>query len=284
MRRIAIFAHYDAQDRVRPYIVHHLRALRELCDEIVFVTTSRPPPEELARVTPWCARTLQKENLGYDFGMWRLALEEVALERWDELVLTNSSVFGPLVPLGRVFDRMAERRCDVWGMTDNVEIAWHLQSYFLVFRKRVLDSDAFRLFWSSVLPYRDKRQVIRSYEVGLSRFLIEQGFVLEAFVRLAVVRELHRLPLLEGVPLLRRFAFQRAPLRDPTLVFASDLVREGMPFVKVALLRDNPLERPLEPVLEAIRQSGFDLGLIPFDRPLREGELLPELQRPARHL
>ena len=56
-------------------------------------------------------------------------------------------------------------------MTDSFEIRWHVQSYFLVIKRRALQSLAFSQFFNAVLPYRDKDQVIRSYELGLTRFL-----------------------------------------------------------------------------------------------------------------
>ncbi|MET0592097.1 MAG: rhamnan synthesis F family protein [Polyangiaceae bacterium] len=250
MRRIALFAHYDAQAQVKPYILYYLQRLREVCDDVIFISNSPLSEHEIAKTRPICSRVHLRDNVGYDFGMWRDGLKLVDCAEWDEVVLTNSSVFGPIHPLDDVFRRMSEVRCDFWGMTDSTEISWHLQSYFLVFRRKVLDSAAFADFWRGVLPYRDKSQVVRSYEIGLSCFLREQGFVPAAVVPVASV----------PVPWFRR----RKP--NPTLAYAETLLRSGMPFVKVELLRDNPFGRPLAAVYLALEAAGYDGSLVVFDR------------------
>ncbi len=260
VKRLAVYAHYDAQDEVKRYVAYHLDHLREICQQVVFVSTSKLDEAQLAIARSHCDRVVSKENVGYDFGMWQSALVPdrgaEPLTQWDEIVLTNSSVFGPVVPLGPLFEKMAATDCDLWALTDNLEFEWHLQSYFLVFKQPVLRSSAFTQFWSSVLPYRNKRQVIRCYEVGLTIFFTEAGFKAQA---VAPTRSL----------------FPRGPLaklykhrdKNPTCCHPVRLLKRGVPFVKVELLRDNPVEIELAPVYRELQRLGYDRQLIEFDRP-----------------
>jgi rhamnosyltransferase len=251
MKRLLIFAHYDGQHEVKRYILYLLGQMRDLCERIVFVSTSSLGENEQAKARAICDDVVLKENVGLDFGMWRYALDRTDLDAWDEIVLVNSSVFGPLRPLAPIFHRMEQERCDFWGMTESAEIAPHLQSYFLAFKANALRSAAFRAFWQSVLPYRDKHQIIRSYEVGLTTYLSEQGLLPRAVVSL------------DSLP----GSFWRSRRRkNPTLYSPAALVEAGMPFVKVWLLRDNPLGVPLGPVYRALETSGYDLDLVEFDR------------------
>ncbi|MBM4377578.1 MAG: hypothetical protein FJ095_21085 [Deltaproteobacteria bacterium] len=257
MRRLAIFAHYDAQNEVKRYVLHYLEALRTVCDDIIFVSTSPLPESEVGKLTSTCGTVHLKDNVGLDFGMWRHALERIDLGAWDELVLANSSVFGPVTPLAVTFAQMAPVTCDFWGMTNNHDIAPHIQSYFLVFRRAALASEAFKRFWECVLPYKNKRQIIMNYEVGLSTFLVENG------LRPALVAPVEELP----VPLWRRK--KRWKASNATCSFPRLLLEEGVPFVKVELLRDNPVGVPLAPVYRWMERRGYDLGLVEFDRPFR---------------
>jgi rhamnosyltransferase len=258
---VALFAHYDGQDEVKPYIVEFLRQLRPCCEQIVFVSTAKLSEAELGKVRPFCATTLLRENVGYDFCMWQDALRDLDLAAVDELLLTNSSIFGPLFPLGPIFERMTADPADFWGLTDNFTIAWHLQSFFLVFKRRVLTSPAFAQFFASVLPYRDKWQVVRSYEIGMSAFLTEQGFKAAAFA-----------PVGSWLPSAERRTRLEGAQLDSNMVFPIQLLRSGMPFVKALLLRENPGRVPLQPVRELMQELGYDLNLVRFDRP---GEPLP---------
>jgi lipopolysaccharide biosynthesis protein len=255
MKRLAIFAHYDGDVEIKPYVVTFLRSLREICDEIVFVSTTALSEVELEKVRQFCERTQLRANAGYDFGMWQHALSALDLSNVDELVLTNSSVFGPVYPLAPIFEQMAERDCDFWGMTDSFEIRWHLQSYFLVLKRQALSAPAFAQFFSGVLPYRDKEQVIRSYELGLTQFLREHGLKPDAFVPMASWLE---------SPLRR--ARVCAKRRNATLYYPLQLLRAGMPLVKMQLLRDNPARVSLTRVQQTMAAAGYDTSQVRFDR------------------
>jgi len=262
MNRTALFAHFDGQDEVKPYVLHYLGELARECSRIVFVSTAKLSGVELSKLRPTCERILLRDNVGYDFGMWQDALVDPSVYReTDELVLTNSSLFGPIYPLGPIFDRMSQERCHFWGMTDNFEYRWHLQSYFLVFKRPVLEAEAFRRFWDSVLPFRNKGQVILSYEVGLTSFLIEQGFIAQAMV-----------PTASWAGKFERVRMDIARRHNPTLFYPERLLARGMPFVKATLLRENAGGAGLEAIYCAMATAGYDLGLVRFDRPSPVGD------------
>jgi rhamnosyltransferase len=249
MRRVALFAHYDGQDEVKRYIVHLVAELRRVCDEVVFLSTAKLSDREVTRARAVADRVVLCENRGFDFGMWKAGLSLVDLGSLDELVLANSSVFGPLRPLSATFSYMEGKPCDFWGMTDSEQIAWHLQSYFLVFRKPILAGDALTRFFASVLPYTTKDQVIRSYEIGLSTWLVEQGY-----------RGAARVPF----PTLARGGYG-----NPSVTHAAEVLDRGVPFVKVEVLRDNPERVALRPIRARMVELGYDPTLVQFDRPSR---------------
>lgn len=257
MKRVALFAHYDADAKLRSHILSFLEKLREVCDVVIFVSSSPLSAKELAKVEPFVQSSLLRPNEGFDFSMWQAALREVSLDGVDELILTNSSVMGPITPLAPILEQMAARDCDFWGLTDNLELEWHLQSYFLVLKRAVLKSDAFRSFWASVLPYKNKYQVIRSYEVGLTHFLVEQGFRASAYI-----------PTASCVSAATLARMKRARRTNPTLFFPCELLTRGMPLVKVSLLRENPGAVDLRPLVGALTSAGFPTADLGF--PLRQ--------------
>ncbi len=256
MKRLTLFAHYDAESKVKDYVLHYLSCIRLISDHLVFISTSALSAEEQARVGKICDEVILKENVGFDFGMWQMGLHQVTLDDYDELLLTNSSVFGPLRPLEPYFDQMDRLNCDYWGMTESREIRTHIQSYFLVLKRNVLESDAFRSFFSGILPFRDKFQTIRSYEVGLSVLLEEAGFV--------GVPYLSNQDLFPEGARRKLFKFKRC---NPTCYYPLRLIEYGMPFVKVEALRDNPANLSLSRLKRKIQSAGYDERLIQFDRP-----------------
>jgi lipopolysaccharide biosynthesis protein len=258
MRRVALFAHFDAEARVRPYILFHLEQLRDLGAETVFVSNAALPDAEVARVRPFVRSVHLRDNTGMDFGMWRHALEGLDLAEWDEVILTNSSIIGPLFPLAPTFERMAQAPVDFWGMTESGELCRHIQSYFMVFRPEVFRSEAFRTFWDAVLPYKNRANVIFAYEFGLSRYLDEQGF-----------RGGLAFPSVDRAPRPFQNLFYRGNLSrrvsrrcNLTLRFPDLLLDLGMPYLKVALFRENPEKLPLARLSRELAGRGIDLTLL----------------------
>ena len=260
MRRVAIFAHYDPDDAIKSYILYHLTALREVCGEIHFVSTSRLAEKDLTKLKGVVTSCTLCENAGYDFGMWAQALRTLDLREWDEVVLANSSVFGPLAPLADSFERMRGIDCDFWGMSDSLEIEHHIQSFFLVFRSAILKSGQVERFFASVLPYRHKWQVIRSYELGLTHFLMDQGFVP------AVVASVNDPRLHLGVC-------------NPCMRAPMELIELGVPYVKALLFRENPYHLRLAPVRARMMSLGYRVDLGELARHPQEGTFLELLNR-----
>jgi len=251
VNRLAIFAHFDAHDRVKNHIIDYLSKLKAECERIVFVSTSALPPEESEKVLRIADQVILAENVGFDFGMWRHALDRIDWQNSDEIVFANSSVLGPVFPLRPIFDQMSTPACDFWGMTDCDELSWHLQSYFLVIRRPLIVSPHFARFWDSVLPFRNKLQVTLSYEIGLSTYFRDQGFKAGAFA-----------PVDAWAPPAIRRRMRRTRAFNPTLFYPLELLAVGMPFVKVSLLKENVGRLPLGPVREAMRAAGYDMSLV----------------------
>jgi lipopolysaccharide biosynthesis protein len=241
--RLALYAHFSESNTVARHVLYCLQKLSELGFQVHFISNSPIASTSTVQLEKICDRVIQRENTGLDFAMWQRGLAECDWSKAEELLLTNSSIIGPLQPLAPLWENPAVKACDFWGLTDNDEIRRHLQSFFLVFNKKVIRSDAFSQFWKSVLPYRDKDQVIRCYEVGLTIWLEENGFkwtalypqgkVFESYLAkrkkrsfsTKVLDRLHN----KGVP-------AKIPGRNTTLFFPDFLMASGMPFLKKSLL------------------------------------------------
>ena len=156
-------------------------------------------------------------------------------QRLRQLVLANDSVFGPLRDLRPIFDHMEARGLDLWGLTESLEIARHLQSYFLVFERGALASPYFDEFWRGYRFHLRKDSIIRRCEVGLSQGALAHGWKLGAFVDGAAVRAAARAePGFEFPELVD------APGFNLTLFAWDLLVRDfGFPCIKTEILRAN---------------------------------------------
>jgi rhamnosyltransferase len=171
-RRIAIVAHFDAQGQLTPFVRRLLDELLLSVERIVLVSTCLHATEIDAldeRI-----RIIVRENVGYDFYSFRtgvFAIED--LYAYDELVIANDSVLTvDSGGISRAFAQMANANCDVWSMTESWQVTRHLQSYFMVFRKPAFFTKHFQDFWTGVRVLHNKWEIILSYEVGLTQWLL----------------------------------------------------------------------------------------------------------------
>lgn len=234
-RRLAILAQFDPNHGLASHVRLHLEGLRPVVDRLVLVSNSPLDPTSLKLVQSLCDRVLLRANTGWDFAAWRDALAGERTEGFDWVILTNSSIVGPLRSLEPIFEDMEARQPDIWGMVMSRNKGAHLQSYFLSASARVVASETWRSFWSSVQDVDEKRRVIRSYEIGFSRVMMEGGFELVPMI------EPLKFPENLAIVNIERF---KGRLKIPfsvnhinrTVEFHEDLIRRGMPYLKASLL------------------------------------------------
>ena len=197
VKRLAVFVHYSGGQKVSGADLYLLGELKK-CADIVFVANGGLGQESLGTVSRLASRVITRENAGYDFGAWRDALAETRLTGYDELILLNNSVYGPMYSFQEIFDRMDSNPADFWGMsefpeTDNPrreEAKWlpngiiprHIQSYFLVFRQRVFSSETFGEFWRNVKDETSLPAVVANYETRFSGRLEKAGFKSDVYL------------------------------------------------------------------------------------------------------
>lgn len=193
MKRAVIFAHYDKDKIVDDYVIYYLKALKEISDEIIFVSCNEI--HDKSRLEGLVSKIIDERHDEYDFGSYKrgyLYLKD-CLNNFDELVFVNDSCYGPFYSLKNVFDEMEKRDCDFWGITKNnygykQKIAHyffkipHVQSYFLVINKNIFTCDFFDKFICSVSHEYDKKDIIAKYEIGLTQMLLEKGFKFDVWV------------------------------------------------------------------------------------------------------
>lgn len=252
-RRVIIFAHYNSRNIVSDYVLYHLVALKAVSDRLVFVTTSLVSEHDLVKLDNIVDNIIQRENIGYDFFSYKAGIEEAMKGCFDELVIVNDSVYGPLKCLEELFQTMSGT-ADFWGITKSDLIETHLQSYFICFSKKVFMSGAFQSFWRDIKVQAEKLDIVRHHEVGLSTTLIEEGFSFSAacdadldFIKvfLRKIRRLKNIPLSQIIrKLLNRSSVENLKVKniDKSHLLWKELILEAnMPYLKVSLIRDNPL-------------------------------------------
>lgn len=219
---LIIFSHYDKDGIIDDYVLNYLKGLKKLECDILFVSTSENISEsEANKISSLCCQIIIKQNIGYDFGAWKTGIEIISnkLGQYQQLILCNDSVYAPLFDLNEMFKQM-DKKFDFWGITDNYQHKHHIQSYFMVFSKKVFSEKYFSDFWKNIKVFKYKENIVRNYEIGLTKLLRDKK---------------HEY----GVYCPSRLGDKK----NSTHYYWKKLILEQRaPIIKIELLRDNPIK------------------------------------------
>ncbi|OBH34381.1 hypothetical protein A5692_13140 [Mycobacterium sp. E342] len=238
-RTLVLFAHFDPQGVLDPYVAYYLKALHGLGASIVFVSGSpNLTPESVAPIRSLCAGIYTRRTLSFDFGSWHLAWcilrqHGWSLDQFDRFVLANDSVFGPLFPIEEMWSSF--RGADMYGAIESAELGLHLQSFFLAWELNSRTRPFLNDFWDGFQYIVDKDALIRRYEIGLSKRARRAGLTIKPFVALDAIKEAYgRSPAHQWAG---RFS---GPPVNNTLYFWDGLIEHlRFPFLKTILPRYN---------------------------------------------
>lgn len=207
-RTLAIFAMYKPSGIIDGSTWLYLNGLRSVADDLIVCSDSAVRKEDVERMKNIASCGVFSSHGGYDFGSYAraflIARESGRLQGCDRLILANDSCIGPLFPLSSMMECMTGRRCDFWGQTSfSFHGRPHVQSYFMVFSRKIIENGTLDEFFASMPVCRSRAEVISSCEIALTEFLVKRGFKWESYVP---YRAVLKNPTASPCALVRRYA------------------------------------------------------------------------------
>jgi lipopolysaccharide biosynthesis protein len=179
MKSLCLFASYLPSNTLPYYVKVYLEELKKHFSEVQLLGHVKLESKDEEYLKQSGVDYIRELNEGYDFGLWYKALKAIDTATYDRIALVNDSCI-LFKPLKSFMNALEQSRADVYGMTCSEAISLHVQSYFLILNKKAI-APALAYFDQTGIGH-NLQEVIRMYEVGLSRHLIERGLRLEAFV------------------------------------------------------------------------------------------------------
>lgn len=231
MKRICLFAGYDKGGRICDYVIHYAREMARIAD--VYYWADCPMEEgELEKLKEYVKGAYAGRHGKYDFGSWQKLVQELGWERiaeYDQLVLCNDSCHGPLLPLESIFRQMEEKKADFWGMAQNLQVARHLQSFFMVFNKRCLVQNELKDFLLNVKGKENSNEVVLNYETTFTQYMEYCGYSSAAYVSASVPENLslfaYNLPVSFRFPFIKVKGMKKDPIFQEVECLDDDFFR-----------------------------------------------------------
>ncbi len=264
-KKLAIFASFNKDGLIADYVVYYLQGLKKVVDGIIFVMDNPVLPSEIEKIKDLVIYVQCSRHEEYDFGSYKrgykYAKNKGLLDDCNELVICNDSCYGPVYPFKDVFDIMAKKECDFWGMASNIDKKFHLQSYFYLFKRKIIKSKSLEHFLEKIKKERSFRDIVYKYEFGLTNYLIEKGFRSEAFlpseipeIESAICRAGHHNATVFPLTLIKRYKFPLIKVKCFTGGYAYGLEENPKDVLDFLKTQNNTL---YEMVVEDIKTKGF---------------------------
>ncbi|MCD6067584.1 MAG: hypothetical protein K0S33_2410 [Bacteroidetes bacterium] len=258
MNSICFFASYFNGERIPYYIRFYLHEFKKQFTKVVFVSGNPVLDEESkAFLTSHDIQLMQEKNEGFDFGLWYKALQKHSIDTYEQVALINDSAV-LVKPLDEFFDWMKTVKADVYGMTESAAVSRHLQSYFLVLNKNTLP--LLKDYFEKNGIKKTIGEVISTYEIGLSTFLLQKGYHLAAYMG----NKNYRGEFSPYYYLLKDHIRQGVPLIKKKIIYSSYRKQE------LGTLARMNFETDPEVYIDLIKQANKDRVLIDFDRLKRD--------------
>ena len=195
MERLLIYFVYDKDGTIDDYILFALEKLRPFVEKLLVVANGKVCEKGQRDLARWADEVTIRPNTGFDVWAYKTGIESVGwdrLEDYDELILMNHTIMGPVYDLEDMFRAMESRDLDFWGITKCFEendpaavamwknpygyIPEHIQSSFCAFRKRLFRSDAFHALWDGMPMIQSYHESGGTYEQVITKKFADLGY------------------------------------------------------------------------------------------------------------
>ncbi|MDR1448502.1 MAG: rhamnan synthesis F family protein, partial [Candidatus Ancillula sp.] len=111
------------------------------------------------------------------------------LAEYDEIILQNDTLFGPVYPLAETFEKMSTLDLDFWGITKYHHeelvpqhiypkgfISEHINASFIACRSSLVKSVEFQNYWKKLPNFTSYTDVVNNHEITFTEHFEKLGF------------------------------------------------------------------------------------------------------------
>ena len=257
-KRYCICVFWEKDGIVRDYFSYYLKGLQEVAEKILVVVNGKISEDSRKLLSDMGINILVRENKGLDFWAYKAGIEHTGYEelnKYDELILTNCTCYGPIRPFSEMFEEMKNRDCDFWGITkhpntgqfykvakkEKVSIVEHIQSYFFVFKNKMFMSKDFKKYWKRLKKVKNFDEAVAYNEISFTKYFKDKGFKDDSYVDINIHKQLVDNPMCVTYNLLEKGILpvvkRKAICGEFDKLFSRQLISKSTQIIK--FLKDN---------------------------------------------
>ena len=212
VNRLGIYFFYDQDGIVDEYVTYLIDDLMKSLSKLIVVCNGQLANEGKILFGQYTEDIIVRENKGLDVWAYKTALDYEGwdnLAQYDEIVLVNSTIMGPVYPFAEMFESMNKRDVDFWGITTYGEenfdpfgcnpygyIPEHIQSHFMAYRKSLVSSYEFKEYWKNMPEIHSYDESVGLHESAFTKRFSDMGFSWDVYVNTEDYKSLTTYPLI----------------------------------------------------------------------------------------
>ena len=192
-----------------------LGILRDFDINPIIVINRKIDEESFKKLSSRAHRIITRPNFGRDMG----AFKEASLYLYDQkisparlLYFNDSLIYLDSDGLREMVKSLLVSSSDVLGATQSFERYYHIGSFIFSLSRKAFEHPQTKTFWENYRQYNLRPHSILKGELGFSRWMQKQGFLLDAIYQ--PERLMHEVNSLTQEELLKRFIYVRPSYRS----------------------------------------------------------------------
>lgn len=212
MRRYAIYFFYDKDGIVDDYNLYLLNDLKKNVDYLMVVSNGRLEQTGKEQLQCVSDEVYERDNKGFDVWAYKAGIARAGwdiLRKYDELILLDYTIFGPIYPFSEMFKKTDAYEVDFWGITEHYGqdydpydkckygfIPRYIQSSFMAIRKKLLVSREFQEYWENIPIIHNHAEALCYHEAIFTEDFTKKGYKSKVYVETDDLKEFSNNPLM----------------------------------------------------------------------------------------
>ena len=268
MKRICILSIYDNDGLIDDSEEFYISSMADAVDRLIIIIIGSLRPNQQQKLKKYNLEIYSKENKGLDTAAYKEALEKYIsieeMKRYDELILSNDTNFGPLIPFVNIFEEMASKACDFWGINyANAGLRAHLQSDLRAFRRTTYEA-LYDYFINEVRGDEIKHDIVRWHEIAFYRYMLVKGFSPAYYTKencMQVYYYPYQMLKDYGHPFIKKRGFEEYSIFRDNYVLALNYIRENYNYNLTYICETVHRRYGVDIDIEKIEGKEYDLEL-----------------------
>lgn len=205
--RLGVYSFFDKQGVVDQYVEYFLEEFGKNITDLVIVSNGTLSAEGRKKLLKYTDKIIERENKGFDIWGYKTGFDYFGWEKlceYDEIVVTNDTLMGPVYPFSEMFDEMADRDLDFWGLIRHYRVDFdpfgnngygyipeHIQSFFHVYRKSFVRTADFQEYWDNLPELNTYEDAVGRHEVAFTKKFGDKGYIWDTYVDTDDIRDLN---------------------------------------------------------------------------------------------